>query len=160
MRVAYRVLCDPDFYGPVCSTFCKPTAHFECTSNGTLSCKFGWTGKACDIVHKTVFQASALCDGCVNGFCERPGLCRCKNGWTGANCDQVRFSNLNYCTRHRPCKNGAMCLNTGHGQYTCECSDGYSGVNCEIRTQDCSTQPCFNGGTCAVRKFYPFPPSL
>uniref|UniRef100_F1KVD9 Delta-like protein n=1 Tax=Ascaris suum TaxID=6253 RepID=F1KVD9_ASCSU len=172
MRVAYRVLCDPDFYGPVCSTFCKPTAHFECTSNGTLSCKSGWTGKACDI-------ASALCDGCVNGFCERPGLCRCKNGWTGANCDQcVQYpgckhgtcnlpneciceegwgghfcsEDLNYCTRHRPCMNGAMCLNTGHGQYTCECSDGYSGVNCEIRTHDCSTQPCLNGGTCAEKE--------
>ncbi|VDK67354.1 unnamed protein product [Anisakis simplex] len=89
--------------------------------------------------------------GCKHGTCNLPNECICDEGWGGHFCSEdvyVNIADLNYCTRHRPCKNGAMCLNTGHGQYTCECSDGYSGVNCEIETRDCSAQPCLNGGTC------------
>ena len=59
-------------------------------------------------------------------------------------------SDLNYCTHHKPCKNGATCTNTGEGSYTCQCMDGYSGTNCEIEIDDCKHQPCRNAGTCMV----------
>ncbi|VDM39327.1 unnamed protein product [Toxocara canis] len=85
--------------------------------------------------------------GCKHGTCKLPNECICDEGWGGHFCSE----DLNYCTRHRPCKNGAMCLNTGHGQYTCECTEGYSGVDCEVRTRDCSTQPCLNGGNCTEK---------
>lgn len=170
MRIAYRITCANDYYGPRCLTFCQPMSstvgHFQCTSNGSLACSPGWEGQSCDI---------ARCDKCVNGACDRPGLCRCRTGWTGPNCDQcVRYpgckhgtcntpnqcicdegwgghfcnEDLNYCTRHQPCKNNATCRNTGHGQYTCDCPDGYTGTNCEIRVQNCSLQPCLNGASC------------
>jgi hypothetical protein len=62
---------------------------------------------------------------------------------------------LNYCTHHRPCQNGATCTNTGHGSYTCTCRPGFSGTNCEILRDkdldDCKENPCLNGGTCEVR---------
>ncbi|KAM3716972.1 Delta-like protein [Dirofilaria immitis] len=173
MRIAYRITCASDYYGPRCLIFCQPMSstvgHFQCTSNGSLACSAGWEGPSCD-------TASARCDNCVNGACDRPGSCRCKTGWTGSNCDQcVRYpgckhgtckqpsqcicdegwgghfcnEDLNYCTRHQPCRNNATCRNTGHGQYTCECPDEYTGTNCETRVQNCSIQPCSNGATCA-----------
>ena len=64
------------------------------------------------------------------------------------------FKDLNYCTHHRPCQNGATCTNTGAGSYTCSCRPGFSGTNCEIlrdeNLDDCKENPCLNGGTCEV----------
>ncbi|MFH4980345.1 hypothetical protein AB6A40_007054 [Gnathostoma spinigerum] len=170
MRIAYRVVCGQYYYGPKCITFCRPRSNsmgnFECTENGTMRCMTGWEGKSCDI---------AQCDRCLHGFCEKPGVCRCKSGWTGDRCDQCvtypgckhgrcnvpnecicyvgwggHFCNedLNYCTSHSPCRNGATCRNTGHGQYTCECVNGYSGVNCENLAENCSPNTCLNDGVC------------
>lgn len=57
---------------------------------------------------------------------------------------------LNFCTHHEPCQNGATCTNTGSGHYTCTCQPGSTGTNCELKIQDCSLEPCLNGGTCRV----------
>lgn len=66
----------------------------------------------------------------------------------------IIIADLNYCTRHKPCKNGATCRNTGHGQYTCECSENFTGTNCETRIQNCSQEPCKNGATCIVSVYF------
>lgn len=60
------------------------------------------------------------------------------------------FADLNYCTHHKPCANGATCLNTGHGSYTCACLPGFAGVDCESQVRECDRQPCRNGGRCLV----------
>lgn len=60
------------------------------------------------------------------------------------------LADLNYCTHHRPCRNGATCTNTGQGSYTCSCRPGYSGANCETEIDECGTSPCRNGGSCTV----------
>lgn len=60
----------------------------------------------------------------------------------------VTYSDLNYCTHHKPCLNGATCTNTGAGHYTCACRLGYTGANCESKIETCELQPCFNGATC------------
>ncbi|RXM93218.1 Delta-like protein D, partial [Acipenser ruthenus] len=57
-------------------------------------------------------------------------------------------ANLNYCTHHKPCMNGATCTNTGQGSYTCSCSPGYTGASCEIEVNECDDNPCRNGGSC------------
>lgn len=57
---------------------------------------------------------------------------------------------LNYCTNHKPCKNGGSCTNTGQGWYTCECPLGFTGKNCEQEIDSCALQPCANGATCKV----------
>ena len=82
--------------------------------------------------------------GCKYGTCNKTWECNCDEGWGGHFCDQ----DLNYCTNHKPCKNGATCHNTNPGAYTCMCPPGFRGTNCEIRNHTCATDPCNNGGTC------------
>lgn len=62
----------------------------------------------------------------------------------------LMFPDLNYCTHHKPCLNGATCTNTGQGSYTCSCLPGYTGASCEIQVNECSGNPCRNGGSCTV----------
>lgn len=54
------------------------------------------------------------------------------------------------CQRRSPCQNGATCTNDGSGGYRCTCVTGYTGTNCQININDCSPNPCHNGGTCRV----------
>lgn len=102
-------------------------------TNFFFSCENGWTGPRCETCLRY--------PGCHHGTCQSPWECDCKEGWGGLLCDQ----DLNFCTNHKPCRNGATCLNTGQGSYTCLCPDGYAGINCE---KGCG---CENGGTCLVR---------
>lgn len=60
------------------------------------------------------------------------------------------LSDLNYCTHHKPCRNGATCTNTGQGSYTCSCRPGYTGATCEDQVDECGPSPCRNGGSCTV----------
>lgn len=46
------------------------------------------------------------------------------------------------------CQNGAECDFYGKGQYKCRCLPGYTGKHCEIDIDECSSNPCLNGGTC------------
>ena len=32
--------------------------------------------------------------------------------------------------------------------YQCNCPAGFEGTNCETNTNECSSNPCLNGGTC------------
>lgn len=57
-------------------------------------------------------------------------------------------ADLNYCTHHSPCKNGATCSNSGQRSYTCTCRPGYTGVDCELELSECDSNPCRNGGSC------------
>ncbi|KAI6068230.1 Delta-like protein [Aix galericulata] len=82
--------------------------------------------------------------GCRHGTCKTQWQCICDEGWGGLFCDQ----DLNYCTHHRPCKNGATCMNTGQGSYTCSCKPGFTGVDCEHEISECDSNPCRNGGSC------------
>lgn len=75
--------------------------------------------------------------------------------WSLFHVETILFINvivpdLNYCTHHKPCLNGATCTNTGQGSYTCSCPPGYTGANCEIQVNECSGNPCRNGGSCIV----------
>lgn len=57
---------------------------------------------------------------------------------------------LNYCTNHKPCRNGGTCFNTGQGSYTCRCRPGFVGTDCDRQIDDCASKPCQNGGQCST----------
>ncbi|TKS86422.1 Delta-like protein 4 [Collichthys lucidus] len=76
--------------------------------------------------------------------CKSSGQIACLPGWKGEYCQE----HLNYCTHNKPCTNGATCMNTGEGSYTCTCLPGFTGVNCDLEVRECDSQPCRNGGRC------------
>lgn len=45
------------------------------------------------------------------------------------------------------CGDHGKCIPSG-SFYTCECLDGYFGQKCELKQDQCSVKPCFNGGLC------------
>ncbi|GFR60340.1 delta-like protein [Elysia marginata] len=101
-----------------------------------LKCKLGWNGKYCNECVPYL--------GCHHGTCQKPWECNCEDGWGGQLCNQ----DLNFCTHHKPCKNGGLCTNSGEGSYTCTCTPGFEGDNCEREVGDCQNLPCRNGGKC------------
>ncbi|XP_064001884.1 delta-like protein 4 isoform X1 [Pogoniulus pusillus] len=173
LRYSYRVVCSENYYGESCSRLCKRRddrfGHYVCEADGSLTCLPGWTGEYC---------TEPIClSGCTeqNGYCNKPGECICRPGWQGRYCDECIphigcrhgtcktqwqcicdegwgglfcDQDLNYCTHHRPCKNGATCMNTGQGSYTCSCRPGFTGVDCEHEISECDSNPCRNGGSC------------
>uniref|UniRef100_A0A3Q2Y2B4 Delta-like protein n=1 Tax=Hippocampus comes TaxID=109280 RepID=A0A3Q2Y2B4_HIPCM len=174
LRYSYRFLCDEHYYGEGCSVFCRPRddafGHFTCGERGEIICNSGWKGQyctepiclpGCDEDHGfcekpgeckcRVGFSGRYCDdcirypGCLHGTCQQPWQCNCQEGWGGLFCNQ----DLNYCTHHKPCLNGATCTNTGQGSYTCSCPPGYTGASCEIEVNECSGNPCRNGGSCS-----------
>ncbi|XP_064864657.1 delta-like protein 4 [Oncorhynchus nerka] len=173
LRYSYRFICNDNYYGESCSKICTPRddrfGHYTCDRDGQLSCLPGWKGEYCEepiclvgcsegngncsrpgeCVCREGWQG-LFCDeckkypACKHGTCQQPWQCNCKEGWGGLFCDQ----DLNFCTHHRPCVNGATCMNTGQGSYTCTCPPGFTGVNCELELQECDSDPCRNGGLC------------
>ncbi|XP_064177566.1 delta-like protein D isoform X2 [Anguilla rostrata] len=173
LKYSYRFVCDEHYYGDGCSVFCRPRddafGHFTCGERGEIVCNSGWKGQyctdpiclpGCDEEHGfcdkpgeckcRVGFRGRYCDdcirypGCLHGTCQQPWQCNCQEGWGGLFCNQ----DLNYCTHHKPCMNGATCTNTGQGSYTCSCKPGFTGASCEIEVNECSDSPCRNGGSC------------
>ncbi|KAJ0061077.1 hypothetical protein NL108_005841, partial [Boleophthalmus pectinirostris] len=173
LRYSYRFICNESYYGESCSKKCTPRddrfGHYTCTRDGRLACLPGWKGKYCEepICLEGCSERNGNCsspgecvcrDGwqgpfcdecrkypaCKHGTCELPWQCNCQEGWGGLLCDQ----DLNFCTHHQPCVNGATCMNSGQGSYTCTCLPGYTGKDCELLMQECDSAPCRNGGVC------------
>ncbi|RXG56031.1 Neurogenic locus protein delta [Armadillidium vulgare] len=157
LRYKYRVVCEEHYHGKGCSKWCSARddnfGHYTCNKNGdqticspgckgtctepnTCICSMGWKGKKCD--------ECVVYPGCLHGSCTKPWECNCQEGWGGLFCNQ----DLNYCTNHQPCKNGATCFNTAPGSYSCKCPPGFNGTNCEIPNDSCALNPCKSGGTC------------
>uniref|UniRef100_A0AAY4AVF9 Delta-like protein n=1 Tax=Denticeps clupeoides TaxID=299321 RepID=A0AAY4AVF9_9TELE len=173
LRYSYRFVCSDNYYGDKCSKRCAPRddrfGHYSCGPDGQLSCLAGWRGEYCEepicsdgcsTRNGTCFRPGEcvcregwqgkFCDeckkhpSCKHGTCEQPWQCNCKEGWGGIYCDL----DLNFCTHHKPCVNGATCMNTGQGSYTCSCRPGFTGVNCEFEVKECDSNPCKNGALC------------
>ncbi|XP_041670250.1 cubilin [Cheilinus undulatus] len=76
-------------------------------------------------------------------------ICTCPPGYTGngygpAGCAQIS----NICQTNNPCVNGQCVATTSSPGYICYCSPGWQGVNCDQNINECSSNPCQNGGTC------------
>ena len=72
-----------------------------------------------------------------------------------------RYMYIDYCNYSScACNDGwqtrmlCLCVHTYQDEvnkYTCQCVAGFVGDNCETDYDDCSPNPCFNGGSCMVR---------
>ncbi|XP_078491337.1 delta-like protein [Ciona intestinalis] len=126
-----------------CPSRCN-LSHGFCNPRHQCTCFPGWEGPECN-------QCSTLI-GCLHGSCDRPGQCNCDVGWGGRKCDR----DLQYCERHRPCRNGATCINNLLGGFKCICPTGLTGTTCQetatttppITPRSGGKPRCSNGGTC------------
>ncbi|KAI6653805.1 EGF-like domain-containing protein [Oopsacas minuta] len=148
-EIKYRFQCDTDYYGSLCTTYCKARndyyGHYTCLSTGAKQCLSGWTGTYCTY---DVNECTAGLDTChsVTEYCKNVGsgggyTCECATGYqkSGSSC-----VNINECSSSSGgCSH--YCYDS-QGSFTCGCRTGYylssSGKYC-YDTNECSTD---NGG--------------
>ncbi|KAF6722152.1 Cubilin [Oryzias melastigma] len=76
-------------------------------------------------------------------------VCTCPSGYVGngygpAGCTQIS----DICQTSNPCVHGQCASTTSSPGYICNCTPGWQGVLCDQNTNECSSNPCQNGGTC------------
>ncbi|XP_033746115.1 protein jagged-1a-like [Pecten maximus] len=136
------VLCDPNYFGPQCSLFCRPRndwmGHYTCGGTGAKVCYQGWKERNCN-------RRIDVCAPCQHGSCDQTATaynCVCEAGFTGTNC----HIDIDECAPE-PCQNGGQCSNF-IGHYLCLCSVGWNGPDCGDDVNECQQVSCRNGGTC------------
>ncbi|TRY53945.1 hypothetical protein DNTS_029793 [Danionella cerebrum] len=127
----YECLCDAGYSGHHCETVVDVCAHHKCSNGGT----------------------------CLRG--RKHYTCLCPRNTTGPFCrerlpelpwyiDRFPYPKLpvSYCGNERwnySCFNGGNCSSV---QDTCDCLPGFTGQWCELEVDECSSDPCLNGGFC------------
>ncbi|XP_048418718.1 EGF-like repeat and discoidin I-like domain-containing protein 3 isoform X4 [Stegostoma tigrinum] len=86
---------------------------------------------------------------CLAGVSTDPYYCICVDGFTGKDCSEVEQGPCH----PNPCQNGGLCELMSRrgdvfGEYVCKCPTGFQGIHCQTNINDCSSQPCMNGGQC------------
>ncbi|XP_048472069.1 EGF-like repeat and discoidin I-like domain-containing protein 3 isoform X2 [Rhincodon typus] len=86
---------------------------------------------------------------CLAGVSTDPYYCICVDGFTGKDCSEVEQGPCH----PNPCQNGGLCELMSRrgdvfGEYVCKCPTGFQGIHCQTNVNDCSSQPCMNGGQC------------
>ncbi|XP_021376096.1 protein jagged-1-like isoform X2 [Mizuhopecten yessoensis] len=143
LSMVIRVYCDQNYYGPQCTTFCRPRndwmGHYKCDgTSGAKICYQGWRGQTCN-------QRVNLCGPCQHGSCDRTASvyrCVCDFGYKGTNCE----TEIDQCVS-KPCRNGGQC-STFVTNYICLCPTGWYGSICDNDVNECNYNSCRNNGTC------------
>lgn len=75
---------------------------------------------------------------------------KCPNGMTsdrGSKSIESCYDRYEKSCDESTCGEHGKCLSSG-SFYTCECQDNFYGQKCELKQDECSVSPCFNGGFC------------
>merc|ERR1711937_983823 len=134
---------------------CADAALYTCIDNSTCSNIDGGYACSCDEGFEMVNGVCESIDDCSAEPCMNGGsctdghmsyTCSCDDAWTGATCEE----DVNECAYPSlyDCIDNSTCSDVDGG-YACSCDEGFEMVDgaCES-IDDCSPQPCMNGGSC------------
>nr|CAB3249233.1 Gla2 gamma-carboxyglutamic acid protein 2 [Phallusia mammillata] len=175
LRVYVKLNCEDHWYGPRCTTQCRPiTEHHVCDQvTGDMGCAHGWSGSLCA---QSVFLPRHVASQFVKSRPKRANTWhRYEELWPGnieseceeEKCDREeareafeddiltdqywrRYIDPDHCEPN-PCMaaNTVRCVDQV-GDYSCQCKPGFKGKNCDLVIDICANVPCANGAKCSM----------